>query len=211
MARTEPTLSQEHQTMTQAPAGGAPAPGSPIAAALWHGCEVLLAGGALVLLAPVLALLMAAVRADSTGPALFRQIRVGRGGRSFTIYKLRTMTFGVPDRPTHEMPASTLTRIGGFLRRSKLDELPQLYNVVRGDMSLVGPRPCLPSQTALIEGRRAAGALDVRPGITGLAQVMGVDMSDVPRLVAIDGRYVTTRSVPGDWRIILATFGGRGR
>src|SRR6185503_10926322 len=127
---------------------------------------------------PVIAVAAAAIRLESPGAAIFAQRRIGRRGAPFTCYKLRTMNENTIQRPTHEVGASAVTSVGRFLRRWKLDELPQLYNVLRGEMSLVGPRPCLPSQSELIEARLQKGALDVRPGITGLAQVQGIDMSE---------------------------------
>jgi O-antigen biosynthesis protein WbqP len=169
------------------------------------------AAAGLAVLWPVLAAVMIAVRLGSPGPAVFAQTRVGRHGRPFTCYKIRTMRAGTANLPTHEVGAAALTRIGGFLRRSKLDELPQLYNVLRGDMSLVGPRPCLPSQTVLIAARAKAGALGVRPGITGLAQVQGIDMSEPERLAAEDGFYARTRTFEGDLVLIARTLTGAGR
>lgn len=112
--------------------------------------------------------------------------------------------------PTHAVGQAALTPLGRFLRRSKLDELPQLLNVLRGEMSLVGPRPCLPTQTELVEARRKEGALTVKPGITGLAQVQGIDMSDPIRLAAVDGIYARTRSFWDDIWLIVQTVGGRG-
>jgi O-antigen biosynthesis protein WbqP len=112
--------------------------------------------------------------------------------------------------PSHEVGAASLTSIGGFLRRSKLDELPQLVNVLRGDMSLVGLRPCLPTQAELITARQRHGAFDLRPGITGLAQVQGGDMSEPQRLARIDGDYARTRTFMGDLMLILSTITGSG-
>jgi O-antigen biosynthesis protein WbqP len=120
------------------------------------------------------------------------------------------MYSGTANLPTHEVAASAITASGEYFRRFKIDELPQLWNVLIGDMSLVGPRPCLPSQTELVEARRRLGVLEMRPGITGLAQVSGVDMSDANRLAEIDARYVRTQSVLGDFRLILATLRGHG-
>ena len=159
---------------------------------------------------PILLIVIIAIRLQSPGPAIFRQVRVGKNGRPFTCYKLRTMYSGTANLPTHEVQASSVTPIGEHLRRFKVDELPQLGNVLIGDMSLVGPRPCLPSQTALVEARRQLGVFDVRPGITGLAQVNGVDMSDANRLAELDAQYVRTRSLMGDFRLILATLRGQG-
>jgi O-antigen biosynthesis protein WbqP len=159
---------------------------------------------------PILLIIIVAIRLQSPGPAIFTQVRVGRNGRPFTCYKLRTMYAGTANLPTHEVQASSVTPLGERLRRFKIDELPQLWNVVIGDMSLVGPRPCLPSQTDLVEARRRLGVLDVRPGITGLAQVNGVDMSDAIRLAEIDAQYVRTQNLTGDFRLIMATLRGQG-
>src|SRR3954471_13923880 len=143
---------------------------------------------------PILLVIIVAIRLQSPGSAIFRQVRVGKQGRPFTCYKFRTMYSGTANLPTHEVRASSVTALGEHLRRFKIDELPQLWNVLIGDMSLVGPRPCLPSQVELVEARRRLGVLDVRPGITGLAQVNGVDMSDANRLAEIDAQYVRTQS-----------------
>ena len=159
---------------------------------------------------PILLIVIIAVRLQSPGPAIFKQVRVGKDGRPFTCYKLRTMYSGTANLPTHEVQASSVTALGEHLRRYKVDELPQLCNVLIGDMSLVGPRPCLPSQTALVEARRHLGVLEVRPGITGLAQVNGIDMSDANRLAEVDAQYVRTQSLIGDFRLILATLRGQG-
>jgi O-antigen biosynthesis protein WbqP len=159
---------------------------------------------------PVLLIILLLIRIQSPGPAIFAQARVGKGGRLFTCYKLRTMYAGTAQVPTHQVEASSVTALGEHLRRFKIDELPQLYNVLAGDMSLVGPRPCLPSQTELVEARRRLGILDVRPGITGLAQVRNIDMSDPDRLAEVDAQYVRGQSLAGDFRLIWATLRGRG-
>jgi O-antigen biosynthesis protein WbqP len=172
--------------------------------------DVLAAGLGLIVLWPVILLTAIAVRLNSPGPGILAQRRIGRDGRQFTCYKLRTMHQNTAQVPTHQVGVSALTSIGGFLRRSKLDELPQLLNVLRGDMSLVGPRPCLPTQAELIEARSRLGALAVLPGVTGLAQIQGVDMSDPARLAAIDAQYARTRTFGGDLLIILRTLTGSG-
>jgi len=165
----------------------------------------------MVLLSPVIAIAMAAIRMETPGPALFAQTRVGRGGLVFTCYKLRTMRTGIGDKPSHEVGASAITPLGAKLRRWKLDELPQLWNVFRGEMSLVGPRPCLPSQTELIEARRARGVLNVRPGVTGVAQIRGVDMSNPVLLATTDAEYLLDRSFFNDIKLIFMTVLGAGR
>lgn len=164
----------------------------------------------LVVFSLILLLIIIAIRLESPGKAIFAQTRVGKNGRPFTCYKLRTMHSGTADLPTHEVQASAVTALGEHLRRFKIDELPQLWNVLIGDMSLVGPRPCLPSQTELVEARRRSGVLEVRPGITGLAQVNGVDMSDANRLSEIDAQYVRSQSLAGDLGLIWATLRGKG-
>jgi O-antigen biosynthesis protein WbqP len=172
--------------------------------------DVVACGLFLLFFWPILLLLIIAIRLQSQGPAIFKQVRVGKDGRPFTCYKLRTMYSGTANLPTHEVQASSVTVLGEHLRRFKIDELPQLCNVLIGDMSLVGPRPCLPSQTALVEARRQLGVFAVRPGITGLAQVSGIDMSDANRLAEVDAQYVRTQSLVGDFRLILATLRGQG-
>ena len=159
---------------------------------------------------PVLLMIVIAIRLHSPGKAIFAQLRVGKHGRLFTCYKLRTMYSGTADLPTHQVEASAVTPLGALLRRFKIDELPQLWNVLLGDMSLVGPRPCLPSQIELVDARKRLGVFSVRPGITGLAQISGVDMSDPHRLAEIDARYVRTHGVIGDLRLIWATLRGQG-
>jgi O-antigen biosynthesis protein WbqP len=159
---------------------------------------------------PILLLVIVAIRIESPGPAIFKQVRVGRKQRLFTCYKLRTMYMGTADLPTHQVSGSSITALGERLRRFKIDELPQLYNVLVGDMSLVGPRPCLPTQLELVEARQRSGVFEVRPGITGLAQIQGVDMSNANRLAEIDARYVRTQSLKGDLKLIWATLRGQG-
>ena len=146
--------------------------------------DLLVAVLGLIVCCPVLIVLIIAIRLDSRGRAIFVQQRVGRDGRLFACYKLRTMRDGTLELLTHLSPSDSVTGIGHVLRRSKLDELPQLYNVLKGDMSLVGPRPGLPGDDALILARRKLGVFSVRPGITGLAQVCGIDMSRPAELAA---------------------------
>lgn len=160
---------------------------------------------------PILAVLVIAIRFDSAGAGLFRQIRVGRGEEEFTCLKLRTMRADTGDRATHLTSADQVTRMGGWLRRTKLDELPQLWNVLKGEMSLVGPRPCLPSQEELIRARRRRGVFSAWPGITGLAQVKGVDMSDPERLAELDARYIERISIRNDLGILGRTLAGGGQ
>ncbi|KAA3451006.1 lipid carrier--UDP-N-acetylgalactosaminyltransferase [Mesorhizobium sp. SARCC-RB16n] len=167
-----------------------------------------LAGAAVLLVAtsPVLLLAILAVRASSPGPVIFSQTRIGREGALFRCHKLRTMYQGTPSLPSHETPASAVTSVGKSLRKFKLDELPQLWNVLRGEMSLVGPRPCLPTQTELIECRRRLGVLQALPGMTGLAQIRGIDMSKPQLLAETDATYLRTASFWLDLRILFGTL-----
>lgn len=160
---------------------------------------------------PLILLGMAVVRLTSPGPAIFRQSRVGLHGKPFTCYKLRTMHVATRDAPSHEVAASAVTPVGKWLRRLKLDELPQIWNIMAGDMSFVGPRPCLPVQTELIAARMERGLYDIRPGITGVSQVAGIDMSDPEYLAQSDARYLENVSFMTDLRLIIETALGAGR
>ncbi len=164
----------------------------------------------LLLLSPVFAAIWIAIRLDSPGPAIFAQERVGARRAAFTLYKFRTMKRDTVSAGTHEVSASAVTKIGAFLRRTKLDELPQAVNLLRGNMTLVGPRPCLFSQTELVEARDALGVYALKPGITGYAQIREIDMSRPLVLARSDYTYRKLRSLLLDLRIILATALGRG-
>lgn len=172
-------------------------------------CDFILSLSGLIATSPLLVIL-AVIGLFDTGSPLFLQRRVGRGQRPFTLVKFRTMRVGSAQVATHLADARTITVFGRFLRRSKLDELPQLWNVLLGDMSLVGPRPCLPSQTELIAERERRGVFAVRPGITGLAQVQGVDMSTPQLLAEIDQRMIATLHLAGYLRYIVQTVFGKG-
>ena len=145
-----------------------------------------------------------------TGSPLFRQQRVGRNMQPFTLVKFRTMSLDTASVATHLAPAASVTPFGRFLRRTKLDELPQLWNVLKGEMSLVGPRPGLFNQEALIEARSRRDVFAVRPGITGLAQVSGIDMSTPERLAEVDQRMIQNLTVARYFHYILLTVLGRG-
>ena len=155
--------------------------------------------------------LIVAIRLSSGGTGLFVQPRVGRGAKTFSCYKLRTMYSGTRIAATHEISAAAVTPLGHWLRRLKLDELPQLWNVLKGDMSVVGPRPCLPTQYELIDQRMTRGVFAVRPGITGPAQVLGIDMSEPVRLAEVDATYISTRSFLNDLALLVQTVVGAGR
>jgi O-antigen biosynthesis protein WbqP len=165
----------------------------------------------LLIFAPILAVAALAICLESRGSPIFAQTRIGQKGQFFRCFKLRTMYEKTPTLPTHQVEESAVTRVGARLRRWKLDELPQFLNVLLGQMSIVGPRPCLPVQTELIEARRRLGVLDARPGITGLAQVREIDMSDPERLAQVDAEYLRTRTFVIDLELVLATILGSGR
>ncbi len=184
---------------------------NPVYRVVSRGIDVLAGLGILIGLSWLLLLIWVLVRRESAGPGLFLQTRIGRHGRPFTCVKFRTMAEGTPEVGTHDAPATAVTRIGAKLRAVKLDELPQAWNLLKGEMALIGPRPCLPVQEALIAARRARGVLAVRPGISGLAQVQGIDMSDPERLARCDARYVALRGLLLDLRLMLATLRGGGR
>ena len=158
---------------------------------------------------PVL-LLLAVLGWWDTGSPLFRQQRVGRHQQPFTLVKFRTMRPDTAHVASHLADASAITPYGRFLRRTKLDELPQLWNVLCGDMSLVGPRPCLFSQTELMAERRRLGVDRARPGITGLAQVNGIDMSTPTLLAETDARMLQTLNLRHYLRYLVLTVLGRG-
>jgi lipopolysaccharide/colanic/teichoic acid biosynthesis glycosyltransferase len=151
------------------------------------------------------------IRIESSGPGIFAQPRIGRHGKIFTCYKFRTMVDGTRQAASHEVSLASVTRMGRFMRRTKIDELPQVWNILRNEISLVGPRPCLPVQQELIEERCARGVLTMKPGISGYAQVHNIDMSDPIWLAKIDSHYKMLRSVPFNLRIIIATIIGRGQ
>ena len=146
-----------------------------------------------------------------TGSPLFRQQRVGRHQKPFVLVKFRTMRPETASVATHLADASAVTPLGRFLRRTKLDELPQLWNVLKGEMSLVGPRPCLFNQTELIAERSQRGVFNVRPGITGLAQIQGIDMSIPKRLAETDAEMLREMNLSAYFKYIFQTLCGAGR
>lgn len=148
-----------------------------------------------------------AVKVTSPGPIIFKQQRVGKNKRLFNIYKFRTMRIDTPDLPSHMIDANDwLTPIGALMRRLSLDELPQLWNIFRGDMSAVGPRPALWSQFDLIAERDLYGANNVRPGLTGWAQINGRDELSIKAKAMRDGEYVARRGILFDLRCFFGTF-----
>ena len=172
--------------------------------------DILLSALALILLSWLFLILCIAIKIDSRGPILFKQKRVGIHKTHFMIYKFRTMRIDTPkDMPTHMLadPEQYITRVGKFLRKSSLDELPQIINILMGKMSIVGPRPALWNQYDLIEERDKYGANDVMPGLTGWAQVNGLrGDSSIKKRIEYDIYYIENWTIGFDIKIILMTF-----
>ena len=163
----------------------------------------------LVVTGPLLLVIYVASLFDLGSP-IFRQERVGLHQKPFIVFKFRTMRLDTASVASHLSDATAITAFGIFLRRTKLDELPQLWNVVKGEMSLVGPRPCLFNQTELIKERELVGVFSVRPGITGLAQVNNINMSTPKLLAEMDARMLKKLTVSAYFKYILITIGGKG-
>lgn len=169
--------------------------------------DLLLAAFLLLAASPLFFFAAFGIRATSRGPILFRQVRVGRRLEPFLLYKFRTMSCRAPrDVATADAPPCYITRFGRFLRRTSLDELPQLFNVLRGDMSLLGPRPVVTTEVELIALRAARGVYTVRPGISGLAQVSGRDLLSNGEKARLDSEYVRHLSLLSDVRLLCSTL-----
>lgn len=171
-------------------------------------CDFVLSVTATILLSWMLILLSVLIKVTSKGPVFFRQRRIGIHKKEFYILKFRTMRTDTPkDMPTHmlENPQSYITAVGKFLRMTSLDELPQLFNIMMGQMSIVGPRPALWNQYDLIAERDNYGANDVRPGLTGLAQINGRDELPIPVKAKLDGEYIQKMSFLFDLKCIIKT------
>lgn len=163
---------------------------------------------AIILLSPLFIVLAILIKCTSKGPVFFRQYRMGKDNVQFRIFKFRSMRVDSPkDCPTHllEDPDMYITKLGKFLRKSSLDELPQLFNILKGDMAIIGPRPSLPTQYDLNELRDKNGASKVRPGLSGLAQIKGRDELPIPVKAAYDGQYVENITMMNDIKLIFGT------
>jgi len=171
--------------------------------------DVLFALMGLVFGFPVL-LLLVVIGLFDTGSPVFRQERVGRNLCAFTLIKFRTMSVDTASVASHLASSASITKFGHFLRRTKLDELPQLWNVLKGEMSLVGPRPCLFNQEELIAEREQRGVLGARPGITGLAQVNDIDMSTPKLLAETDAKMLANLNISAYFKYIFMTVSGKG-
>lgn len=171
--------------------------------------DILLSLVGLIILSPILAILILAIKLDSKGPVFFKQKRVGIHKSHFYILKFRTMRIDTPkDTPTHQLknPDQWITKVGKFLRKSSLDELPQIINILKGEMSIIGPRPALWNQYDLIEERDSYGANDVPPGLTGWAQINGRDELPIEIKAKLDGEYVEKIGFMMDMRCFFLTI-----
>ena len=171
--------------------------------------DIAIAGGASIVLAPFMGAMALAVKLDSPGPVLFKQKRVGKDKELFEIWKFRTMRTDTPhDMPTHllQNPEQYITRVGKFLRKTSLDELPQLFNIFVGDMAVIGPRPALWNQDDLIALRDQYGANDIRPGLTGWAQIHGRDELEIEENARLDGEYAEKIGFGMDVRCFFGTI-----
>lgn len=171
--------------------------------------DIILSGAAIIILSPLLLVLCLAIKLDTPGPILFTQKRVGIHKSFFQIYKFRTMRIDTPkDVPTHmlENPEQYITKVGKFLRKTSLDELPQIFNIFKGQMSIVGPRPALWNQDDLVAEREKYGANDVTPGLTGWAQINGRDELEIPVKAKLDGEYVAQYGFRMDLKCFFGTI-----
>ncbi len=170
--------------------------------------DVILSFMGLVVLSPVLLIIIVVIKIDDPGPAFFKQKRVGINKSYFNLYKFRSMKVNTPDVPTHllENPEQYISKVGAFLRKTSLDELPQMWNILKGDMSIIGPRPALWNQDDLIAERDKYGANDVRPGLTGWAQINGRDELEIPVKARLDGDYVENLSFSFDCKCFFGTI-----
>ncbi len=174
-----------------------------------RGIDFLLSLAGIIILSPIFLILCLAIKVDSKGPIIFKQKRVGKDKSHFNIYKFRTMKVDTPkEMPTHllENPDFFITKVGKFLRKTSLDELPQLFNILKGDMAVIGPRPALWNQYDLIEERDKYGANDIRPGLTGLAQISGRDELEIQEKAKLDGYYTEHISFGMDVKCFFGTI-----
>ena len=171
--------------------------------------DIILSLSGMIVLSPLFLVLIIAIKLDSKGPVLFKQKRIGLHKKHFFILKFRTMRIDTPkDTPTHllENPEQWITKVGKFMRKTSLDELPQIWNIFVGDMSIIGPRPALWNQYDLIEERDRYGANDVLPGLTGWAQINGRDELPIKQKAELDGYYVKNMSFALDFRCFFGTI-----
>ncbi|MFA7436211.1 MAG: sugar transferase [Bacilli bacterium] len=171
--------------------------------------DIILSYIGFILLLPLIIIISILIKITSKGPVFFKQKRVGKNKKLFTIYKFRTMRVDTPsDSPTHLLrnPDKYITKVGKFLRKTSLDEIPQIINIMFGQMSIIGPRPALWNQYDLIDEREKYGVNNLKPGLTGWAQINGRDELEIPDKAALDGEYVKRQSLFFDIRIFFGTF-----
>lgn len=161
---------------------------------------------ALIILSPLLLIVSILIKTFDKGPLIFFQQRIGRNGKAFRFYKFRSMPVNTGDIPSDKIGEIKLTWIGRLIRRTSIDELPQLINILKGDMSIVGPRPAIRSQESLIQLRKSNRSIELRPGLTGLAQVNSFDGMKVEQKAEFDGKYFVEISFFADVKIVLKTF-----
>lgn len=171
-----------------------------------RGIDITLSGLAIVILSPIMVICSIIIFLQDRNNVIFRQKRIGKNGKEFDFYKFRSMPVNTPNVESHKTQQLVITPFGKIIRRTNLDELPQLWNILIGDMSIVGPRPPIPSQTELIELRRANGSLSIQPGLTGWAQVNSYDYMPFSHKAQLDGEYADKLSFPMDLKIIFRTF-----
>lgn len=174
-----------------------------------RGIDIILSLAGLILASWLYLIIIIAILIDDPGPVLFKQKRVGKSKEFFQLYKFRSMKMSTPhDIPTHllENPEQYITRVGKFLRKTSLDEIPQLWNILKGDMSIIGPRPALWNQDDLVAERDKYGANDVRPGLSGWAQISGRDELEIPVKAKLDGEYVENLSFGFDCKCFFGTI-----
>ena len=174
-----------------------------------RGFDIIFSLIGLLILSPIM-LLLFIIGLFDTGSPLFKQERVGKGKKPFKLLKFRSMDVNTQSVATHLVQSSVITKWGSFLRKSKFDELPQLINVLNGDMSFVGPRPNLPNQKELIEEREDRGVYNIRPGITGLAQINKIDMSTPVLLAVTDAKMISELNIYQYFKYIITTLLGKG-
>ena len=174
-----------------------------------RGFDIIFSLIGLLILSPIM-LLLFIIGLFDTGSPLFNQVRLGKGKKPFKLLKFRSMDINTKSVATHLVQSSVITKWGSFLRKSKLDELPQLINVLNGDMSFVGPRPNLPNQKELIEEREDRGVYNIRPGITGLAQINKIDMSTPILLAVTDAKMISELNIYQYFKYIITTLLGKG-
>ncbi len=171
--------------------------------------DIVLSGIGLILLAVPMLIVAVLIKCDDPGPAIFKQKRVGLHKKNFNLYKFRTMRLDTPhDMPTHMLsnPDQYILKTGGFIRKTSIDELPQLWNIFKGDMSIIGPRPALWNQDDLVAERDKYGANDVKPGLTGWAQINGRDELEIPVKAKLDGEYVEKMSFGMDIKCLVGVM-----